>query len=321
MLAVSEHEEKAAVHQTKMEAPAVVTKEEASIHPPDTDDKPDSESVDKSKTPELPDIPATEDTDPTLSSAAAMIEKADMEHVEEHKAIGSSDTPEVGHTVLPLRPAVVVEKADSDPQHAEAYQADTAAKETDAPNQQNLSTQDAEPEYVVVRNESNTPEMADAAAEAADAATGAGLDPEEQAPIVPDDEAGHIGLRRMSRTPIPEVADTAAEVADADAEADAEIEQNQPATPPFSDDEGGRARRMSEVAAEVADAAKDLDRDQPTPPISDEEAGRIGLRRMSSTPIPEVADTAAEVADVAAILDKDHLVRKFTRGLTLTTCD
>jgi hypothetical protein len=31
----------------------------------------------------------------------------------------------------------------------------------------------------------------------------------------------------------------------------------------------------------------------------------IGYRRMSSTPIPEVANTAAEVADVAAALDKD----------------
>jgi hypothetical protein len=47
-----------------------------------------------------------------------------------------------------------------------------------------------------------------------------------------------------------------------------------------------------------------LDRDPPTPPISDEEAGRIGYRRMSSTPLSQVAKTAAEVADVAATLDE-----------------
>jgi hypothetical protein len=42
--------------------------------------------------------------------------------------------------------------------------------------------------------------------------------------------------------------------------------------------------------------------------MSDEEAGRTGYRRMSQTPIPQVAETAAEVADVAATLDKDNLV-------------
>ena len=42
-------------------------------------------------------------------------------------------------------------------------------------------------------------------------------------------------------------------------------------------------------------------------PSSDEEAGRTGERRMSSTPINEVADTAAEVADSAATIDKDHV--------------
>ena len=45
--------------------------------------------------------------------------------------------------------------------------------------------------------------------------------------------------------------------------------------------------------------------------MSDEEAGRIGYRRMSQTPIPEVAQTAAEVADVAAVLDKNNWVRLF----------
>lgn len=51
-----------------------------------------------------------------------------------------------------------------------------------------------------------------------------------------------------------------------------------------------------------------LDREEPTPPISDEDAGRIGFRRMSLTPIPQVAMTAAEVADSAAILDRENAV-------------
>lgn len=60
------------------------------------------------------------------------------------------------------------------------------------------------------------------------------------------------------------------------------------------------------TAAEVADVAAELDLREPTPPISDEEAGRIGYRRMSNTPIPQVAATAAEVADVARLLDDEN---------------
>jgi hypothetical protein len=58
----------------------------------------------------------------------------------------------------------------------------------------------------------------------------------------------------------------------------------------------------------VADSAALLDRDQPTPEISNEEAGRIGFRRLTQTPIPQVASTAAEVADVAAALDRESIV-------------
>ncbi|PBP17518.1 PT repeat family protein [Diplocarpon rosae] len=54
----------------------------------------------------------------------------------------------------------------------------------------------------------------------------------------------------------------------------------------------------------VEQSAAALDRDAPTPPLPDAEAGRLGYRRMSQTPIPEVAATAAEVADVAATLDR-----------------
>jgi hypothetical protein len=67
-----------------------------------------------------------------------------------------------------------------------------------------------------------------------------------------------------------------------------------------------RTPELAETTFEVSESAAllDRDRDPPTPPMSDEEAGRIGYRRMSSTPIPEVAKTAAEVADVAATLDE-----------------
>ncbi|RAL63658.1 hypothetical protein DID88_003701 [Monilinia fructigena] len=59
------------------------------------------------------------------------------------------------------------------------------------------------------------------------------------------------------------------------------------------------------VAAEVADSAELLDEAPPTPPMSDKEAGEFGYRRLSHTPIPEVAEAAAEVADVAAQIDEN----------------
>ncbi|KAM7197730.1 hypothetical protein V8F33_005454 [Rhypophila sp. PSN 637] len=58
-------------------------------------------------------------------------------------------------------------------------------------------------------------------------------------------------------------------------------------------------------AAEVADSAALLNEEEPEAEISDAEAGRIGFRRMSATPIIEVANTAAEVADSAQNLDDD----------------
>ncbi|KAK3333106.1 hypothetical protein B0T19DRAFT_116828 [Cercophora scortea] len=59
---------------------------------------------------------------------------------------------------------------------------------------------------------SSTPSFARTAAEVADSA--ALLNKEEPETPIPDDEAGRIGFRRMSSTPISEVAKTAAEVAD-----------------------------------------------------------------------------------------------------------
>lgn len=57
------------------------------------------------------------------------------------------------------------------------------------------------------------------------------------------------------------------------------------------------------TAAEVADSAARLDVEQPTPPITDEMAGRIGFRRLSQTPVEDVAAVASEVSDSAALLD------------------
>ncbi|TGO83210.1 hypothetical protein BPOR_0684g00040 [Botrytis porri] len=62
---------------------------------------------------------------------------------------------------------------------------------------------------------------------------------------------------------------------------------------------------LANVAAEVADSAELLDETPPTPPMSDTDAGKSGYRRLSYTPIPEVAATAAEVADTAAHIDDD----------------
>lgn len=63
---------------------------------------------------------------------------------------------------------------------------------------------------------------------------------------------------------------------------------------------------FAQAAAEVADSARTLDPETPEPEISDGEAGRIGTRRMSTTPIGEVSETAIEVATVAATLDIDE---------------
>jgi hypothetical protein len=64
-------------------------------------------------------------------------------------------------------------------------------------------------------------------------------------------------------------------------------------------------RNAADTAAEVADSAAALDLEPPTPPITDREAGRIGLRRMSLTPIANVAAVASEVSESAALLDKE----------------
>ncbi|KAK3692936.1 hypothetical protein B0T22DRAFT_436155 [Podospora appendiculata] len=71
---------------------------------------------------------------------------------------------------------------------------------------------------------------------------------------------------------------------------------------------GSSTPTFARTAAEVADSAALLNKEEPEAPIPDDEAGRIGFRRMSSTPISEVAKTAAEVADSAQTLDNDEAI-------------
>ena len=70
---------------------------------------------------------------------------------------------------------------------------------------------DADPDLVMVSDKAAT-DSANTAAEVADAATS--LDIEQPTPPISDAEAGRIGLRRLSQTPITDVANVASEVSD-----------------------------------------------------------------------------------------------------------
>ena len=106
-------------------------------------------------------------------------------------------------------PILVIEKTNQEPRHGDDFGAKSTVRQKDA---HHLRAQDVEPDFVLIRNETRTPELADVAAEVADSA--ATLDRDEPTPPISDEEAGRVGFRRMSSTPIPEVAKTAAEVAD-----------------------------------------------------------------------------------------------------------
>lgn len=81
-----------------------------------------------------------------------------------------------------------------------------------------LKLPDASNDNTKTHPRSTTPDVAQVAAEVADSA--AKLDNGPPSPEIADDEAGRIGYRRMSSTPIPEVSETAAEVADVAAKID-----------------------------------------------------------------------------------------------------
>lgn len=121
-------------------------------------------------------------------------------------------------------------------------------------------------------------------------------------------------------TSTPDFVRTAAEVADSAALLDKDdMEDNEPtvANPlkrlmhrldPHAGSEAGSGTSTPSfvrTAAEVADSAALLDKEDADSEVTDEEAGRTGFRRMSLTPIQDVAATAAEVADSARDLDSD----------------
>lgn len=127
--------------------------------------------------------------------------------------------------------------------------------------------------------------------------------PSDSAPTPPE---SHTPIPEVVVKEIDDVSDVDATTAQKDAHkveagaAEAELDhvliRSQAVTPLYA-----------ETAAEVADSAAILDREASPAPLSDEEAGHIGERRLSATPIPEVALTAAEVADSAAIIDKEDV--------------
>lgn len=143
----------------------------------------------------IPEV-GSEDSLPTLPLEA---EKLQMKHIEEKK---NEDIAKSSHA-----PTVVVEKVDDEPSYGDDFGPDATVGQKDA---HNLRGQDAEPDQTIVRGV--TPDIANVAAEVADAAED--LDRASPTPPISDEEAGRIGYRRMSNTPIPEVAKTAAEVAD-----------------------------------------------------------------------------------------------------------
>ncbi|KAI2626583.1 hypothetical protein GGR54DRAFT_629004 [Hypoxylon sp. NC1633] len=71
---------------------------------------------------------------------------------------------------------------------------------------------------------------------------------------------------------------------------------------------GVQTSDIANTAAEVADSAQMIDAETTEPEISNYEAGKIGIRRLSSTPISQVAETSMEVSTTAAGLDIDDSI-------------
>ncbi|KAH7348373.1 hypothetical protein BKA65DRAFT_259425 [Rhexocercosporidium sp. MPI-PUGE-AT-0058] len=136
----------------------------------------------------------------SLPTPPLEVEKPHTEHIEENT---KDDVAEPLHV-----PTVVVEKVDEGLSYGDDFGPDGTVAQKDA---HDMRAQDAEPDQTVIRD-AHTPDFADVAAEVAD--TAQTLDREDPTPPISDEDAGHIGYRRMSNPPIPEIAETAAEVAD-----------------------------------------------------------------------------------------------------------
>lgn len=151
----------------------------------------------------------------------------DIEDIDSKNAF--DDQMEEDKAVAP--PALAVEEAKPESKGEEKSSVEPAAIGHNADHLQTADTiQD-------IRNGARTPELADVAAEVADVA--ATLDRDQPTPPISDEEAGRIGFRRMSLTPIPQVAITAAEVADSAAVIDKEEEEEpEKFIRPFDIDDG-----------------------------------------------------------------------------------
>ncbi|KAG4025252.1 hypothetical protein MFRU_062g00050 [Monilinia fructicola] len=173
------------------------------------------------------EIPADETIDVLESNHeinSTSKQSLDQESVDQNKSDESieitKNTPETNEQAsIPSEvvsaPIVTVEKVDSEPRHGDDFGSDATVAQKDA---HALHANDAVPDQITIRQQATTPELADVAAEVADAAEL--LDEAPPTPPMSDKEAGEFGYRRLSHTPIPEVAETAAEVADVAAQID-----------------------------------------------------------------------------------------------------
>jgi hypothetical protein len=121
------------------------------------------------------------------------------------KAVPENNVPEIS------QPANIEAEAPSTKKPVQSPFAEKHTSRIDA-----LQAEDSD-----AREGARTPDIANVAAEVAD--TAAFLDRGQSTPPISDEEAGRIGYRRLSNTPIPEVASTAAEVADVAAKLDENI--------------------------------------------------------------------------------------------------
>jgi hypothetical protein len=162
----------------------------------------------QSKSPEIPSGLTEEQLKDSVETHPDAIEESTdlADKKPNHAAVATSE--ETATEDETSSPTLIVEKVDSEPRHSDDFGASATVGQKDA---HHLHSQDTEPDVVVVRSNAPTPELADIAAEVADSA--ATLDRDQPTPPISDEEAGRIGFRRMSSTPIPEVAKTAADVA------------------------------------------------------------------------------------------------------------
>ncbi|EMR89569.1 hypothetical protein ACHAPC_005094 [Botrytis cinerea] len=162
-------------------------------------------------------------------------------------------TEDDSHPSIPIEvasaPIVSVEKVDSEPRLGDDFGSNATYAQKDA---HSLHAQDASPDHITIRQQATTPDLANVAAEVADSAEL--LDETPPTPPMSDTEAGKIGYRRLSHTPIPEVAATAAEVADSAAQIDEDSKPTSIELPTQQDF----------VSRGVDDLERDLDTETPS---------------------------------------------------------